>query len=390
MTRRRHSFARNKQDPTLLREINAMLKSGRTLHPSPAERAQIITRRHQLMMELLRLTVHDKAKESDEIEKLARQYGPDDLMLVNEIMRAQFNRGGGYLVDASEGYRQYRLGFARFGGARPFLSDTDLEELNGERAMLYAKREFKRESTPETRARETELDDLLQMDWQYWEDITPQNIPAPPADHPAPAQYPAPLDSILTWGWSLDPERIAREAPKWAAHERALEKIIFDETLRNGWPGEPASWAPWHALHLLGELGAFGSARRLADLYALPNDWLSDLLPTIWAKMGAPAEISLWDILDDSNCNPEARGLAAFGLLNLVQNKSIPRLPAIRALAERLQAGRTDNAIVNAYIIFVLEQLKAVETKDAVRAAFKKKLVDTRIMDENSVSFLND
>jgi hypothetical protein len=106
--------------------------------------------------------------------------------------------------------------------------------------------------------------------------------------------------------------------------------------------------------------------------------------------MGANVEPALWDILDDPTCKPEARGLAVSGLEKLIKNKSIPRPPAIRALAERLSPGRTDNAIVNAYIVFVLENLNAVETKDAVRAAFKKKLVDTKIMDARSVSFLND
>jgi hypothetical protein len=359
-------------------------------YPSPAERAQIIARRHQLMMELLRLAVYGKAQNSREIEKLARQYGQDDLILVNEIMRTQFHRGGGYIVDDSEGYRHYRCGFARFGGARPFLSDTDLEELNTERAMLHAKREFGGVSTAETRAHEAELDDLLQMDWQYWEDITPQNIPARPTDYPAPASYPPPLDSILTWGWQLDPERIAREAPKWTAHERGLERIVFDETLRNGWPGEPASWAPWHALHLLGEIRAFGSARRLADLYALPNDWLSDLLPPVWAKMGAPAEISLWDILDDSKCQSQARGLAAFGLLNLGQNNSFPRLSIINQFAKRLSSQKADNPRVTAYIIFALDKLEAVEAKKEIRAAFENNLVDTKIINLDSIDFMNE
>ncbi len=390
MPRNRHRRSTlSKTFPSNVSSLPGMDESSAETYPSPAQRARIIARRQQLMKELLRLAIYGKAQDSDELEKLMQRYGPTEVFFINEILRKQFERSS-HLIDSAEGYRHYRLGFARFGGARPFLSDADLEELNGERALLHAKREFKRESTAVSRAREAELDNLLQMDWQFWEDITTQDIPPRPADIPAPAQYPAPLAEILTWGWTLDSERIAREASNWAAYERGLEKIVFDETLRNGWPSEPASWAPWHALRLLGEICAFGSARRLADLYALPNDWLSDLLPDIWAKMGAPAAISVWDILDDPTMQPEARGLAAFGLERLVQNDAIPRMSIISQLVKRLSANPANNPSVNAYIIVALEKLEAVEAKATIRSAFENNLVDTKIISLDGLEFMEE
>ena len=106
--------------------------------------------------------------------------------------------------------------------------------------------------------------------------------------------------------------------------------------------------------------------------------------------MGPAVEAVLWDILDDPACKPEPRGLAAAGLQKLVQNQAIPRLPALHALADRLQAGQTDNAIVNAYIVFVLNRLDAIEVKDALRLAFENGRVDTGIMDPRDISFLED
>ena len=106
--------------------------------------------------------------------------------------------------------------------------------------------------------------------------------------------------------------------------------------------------------------------------------------------MGPAVEAVLWDILDDPACKPEPRGLAAAGLQKLVQNQAISRLPALHALAGRLQVGRTDNAIVNACIVFVLNCLEAVEAKDVIRLAFENGRGDTGILDSRDISLLED
>ena len=358
-------------------------------YPSPEERLRIIARRDELTKALIQLFVQGKAAGGSHLDQLAANYGAREVLHVTEVLGRQFKRSD-FLVDEPQVYRHYRLGFARFGGARRFLSKSEQEELSYERGMLYGTREFKSPFRLNPSPRERELGDLLLMDWPFWEDITPPDIPPRPADYPAPASYPPPSSLLLTWGWDLDPGRIARERAAWQAFVPELERMVFDETLLNGWPGDPTSWAPWHALHLLGALRARDSARRLVDLFNHPNDWLSDCLPRVWAQMGSGVEPALWDILDDPACKPDQRGLAVSGLEKLVENKSIPRLPVVHALAERLSPGRTDNALVNAYIVFVLDNLHAVETKDAVRAAYKKKLVDTKTMDLRSVSFLHD
>jgi hypothetical protein len=376
MTRRRHP---SRADWT----------SSVSSYPPPDERLRLIARRDELTKALIELYVQGKAPGESQINKLAAEYGAKEFLHISSVLQRQFQRSD-FLIDEPQVYRHYRLGFARFGGKCRFLSKSDQDELNYERALLFGRREFRSRLPLKPSPREEELSNLLLMDWPFWEDITPPDIPPRPAYYPAPASYPQPSSALLTWGWNLDLGRISRECAAWQASQPDLEHMVFDETLLNGWPGESASWAPWHALHLLGALRASGCARRLVELYNRPDDWLSDCLPQVWAQMGPAVETALWDILDDPLCKPDARGLAAAGLQKLIQNRGIPRLPAIRALAERLQAGRTDNTLVNAYIVFVLNRLKAVEAKDAVRAAFENGRVDTGTMDPRDVSFLKD
>jgi hypothetical protein len=376
VTRRRHP-SRSSQVPSL------------SSHPSPSERLRLIARRDELTKDLINIYARGKAPAESQVKKLVAEYGGKEVLHISTVLQRQFQKSD-FLIDEPEIFRHYRLGFARFGGTRPFLSKAGQDELNYEHARLYSQREFHSRLPLKPSPREQELKDLLLMAWPFWEDITRPDVPPRPASYPAPASHPEPLSTLLTWGWHLDPQRISRESATFQNSQPGLEKMLFDETLLNGWPGESASWAPWHALHLLGALRASGYARRVVDLFNQPNDWLSDCLPQVWAQMGPGVEPALWDILDDPGCKPDQRGLAAAGLQKLIQNQGIPRLPAIHAMADRLQSDWTDNAIVNAYIVFVLNRLEAVEVKDAIRLAFEQGRVDTGTMDVRDVSFLEN
>ena len=169
--RRRHS----KTNP-LLRGIDKPHENPAS-YPPPEERLRIIARREELTKALINLRVQGKLGES-RVNELIAEYGANEVLHVSLVLQSRF-QSSEFLVDEPRIYRHYRLGFARFGGTRRFLSQREQEELSFERAMLYAQREFKSLIKRKPSPRELELGKLVMMDWHFWDDITPPPHPIP-------------------------------------------------------------------------------------------------------------------------------------------------------------------------------------------------------------------
>jgi hypothetical protein len=60
----------------------------------------------------------------------------------------------------------------------------------------------------------------------------------------------------------------------------------------------------------------------------------------------------------------------------------------VDALARHLQRANADDAEVNAYIVYILNRMQAVEASDAIVEAFEQEKVDTSIMQIQNVRFL--
>ena len=161
--------------------------------------------------------------------------------------------------------------------------------------------------------------------------------------------------------------------------------MTFDLGPLNGWPEEPASWAPYHALHLLGMLQAMPFADRLLTLAGCANDWLSDRLPTVWTWMGPPVEPALWSLIDDDSYVNKERGLVVAGLRSLTAAYPEQRSAVIAGLVRRLKDPAFAEPSVNAYIVFVLNRMKATPARRAIIAAFEQGKVDTNIMQPSDV-----
>jgi hypothetical protein len=289
-------------------------------------------------------------------------------------------------------YRKYRRAFARFGEERRFLNKLEYEDLAYEHGSLMARRKFLSIISRGPSRRERELNDLLLIGADYWEDITPPAVPLRPADFAAPpaGEYSGLERELLTWGWRPEPQRIraqAKKAARWRPVIPDLVRMVLDEGLLSGWPGEAASWAPYHALHLLGTLRAHEHAAHLIALAKRENDWLSDRLPAVWGQMGEQVEPALWNLLDDETLHPDPRGLAVAGMRVLAQTYPKRRAAIVAGLASRLSAPPPYNAIVNGYIVFVLDRLKAVEAREAIADAFKQGKIATDIMQPGDVDF---
>jgi hypothetical protein len=361
-------------------------------YPSPAERERIIRQRDALVKELASVFVTDRDSDQDRrIAQLARRYGLENLRVVLDVF-ATSTTGRDYIGEEAFLYRAYRRAFARFGGDRPFLDKQEYERLVFEHALLYGKRDFLSARPPPPSPRERELFDLLLVQADYWQDITPPAVPPRPVDYTmfSPGVYGDPVHELLAWGWDL--ERHAAEygtnESKWRPAIPDLVRMTLDKGLLNGWPGETSSWAPYHALSVLGHLGAHQVAGHLMALLNMENDWLSDRLPSIWAQMGPQVEPLLWEYIDDRVIDAQKRSVALKGIELIAQLHPARRRDGIASLARRLQLSSAEDARINGYVVFILNRMQATEAGDAIVDAFELGKVDTTLITLEDVTFL--
>lgn len=360
--------------------------------PSPSERERIIERRDKLLEELITATVMYPG-DYRRIDKLVREYGPQEVTLVLNVIQSR-SLNTNLISDESSCYREYRRAFARFGGDRRFLNMQEYDTLSLEHAKLNAERKFKSPFRRGPSARERELSDLLLVGVAFWEDITPPAVPPRPDDFeaPAPGDYDYPVRKLLQWGWDLDEQRMrdnTKNVTKWWPAVPELVRMVLDEGLLNGWPGEKSSWAPYHALYTLGYLRAHKAAGQLFPLFEQENDWLSDRLSVVWGLMGPQAEPPLWDYLDNSEHDPKNRGIVMLGLATITEAHPDRRSDIIAGLVRVLQHAFADDAEANAYIVHVLYCMQAVEAKQAIFEAFEQGKVDESIIQPYDVDFLD-
>jgi len=337
-----------------------------------------------LLKELIELFVtRPPAEHMDGINRLIRAYGAAEVTIVLDSFQKSTQRS--FVCEEAGLYREYRLAFARFGGERRFLGRQEYEDLIYQHGLLAVEREWKSLLRRGPSKRERELRDLLVIDERSWDDITPPASPPRPPDFAAsPAgSYPPPSKRLLQLGWKVDEKALAARAGRaanWKAFISDLERMVLDEGLLSGWPAEPLSWAPLHALRLLGHLGAHQSAGRLPALMDREDDWLSDLLPSVWAEMGPRAAEPLWAYIRDRQHNPERRGNVMVGLQKLAEKHRPYRREVIEGLRQLLDDAPNEDGTVNAYIVHVLSELGAVEALPALRRAYAEDKINLEIM----------
>jgi hypothetical protein len=361
------------------------------VYPSPAKRERIIKRRDKLLQQVITVLVVHQG-DPRKIARLSWKHAPEEIARVLTILQSR-STGTEMIGQEPAIYREYRRTFARFGGDRPFLNKPEYEELAFEHARLHAKRTLKPAFSRRTSPRERELNDLLLVGVDFWEDITPPAIPPHPDDFESspPGEYGYPVRALLTWGWDLDERRMvdnAKNLAKWRPATGDLLRMVFDEGLLDGWPGDKPSWAPYHALHMLGHLRAHEFAGRLFPLMDRENDWLPDRLPLVWAAMGARAEPPLWDYLGDTGHDPEKRGIVLLGLKGIAETHSKRRTDVVNGLIHLLQRAPVDDAEANAYVVYILRRMQAIEAREAISEAFELDKVDTSIIQPYDVDFL--
>lgn len=363
--RKRHSTK-----PTAIPQIEWL--KHRTGYPSPTEREAIIQMRMKLTSELLMLMFSKVKPEDPRSQALYKKYGEEEVQRALKKMEERMQIPS-FVGDDARSYRDYRQRYARFGAGLKFYTVKELDKLYIE----YSDQTMRNE--------ENEAGKQLIVGSQDWDDITPPAIPPRPSDFSSPvsASYSAPINELLEWGDDLQKSHDFEDESEWGQWKKyipALTRMALDPSLLNGWPSEPASWAPWHAIHALGELEAWESAPALAALADLENDWLSDHLPHIWADMGMEVEASLWMILENSSASAKQRGLAAQSLRMLAEESKPIETKVITGFEKILKNEKTFNPSLNAYLLYYLDEMGVLEEiRETVDSAFEQGRIDLNI-----------
>ena len=360
---------------------NARLES----YPSPKERQRIIERRKELREEIIYVLVRSDPQADQDIARLAQVYGADDVQLVLRTISERASKS--VIVGEEPGsYRWYRDAFARFGGTRRLLGKQEFEDLTFELAKMEAENLLKSKIFRRPSRRQRALEDLLLMGVELWEDITPEDPPPRPPTFVSPptGQYSPPLDELLNLGWQADEQAVsafARRASLQASHAPELLGMVLDEGLRGGWPADASTWAPLHALRLLGQLRAHQTAESLLTLMEDENDWLSDLLPSVWTAMGPKAAPPLWDYLEQRAAPPQWRGNVIIGLTRMGQKRKSYRRDVIEGFIKLLEESPSGDEEANGYVVHALASLlKARQAWPAIRRVYEANKLDDSIM----------
>ena len=140
-------------------------------------------------------------------------------------------------------------------------------------------------------------------------------------------------------------------------------------------------------MHLLGFRGSYEVAGQLLPLLDQPNDWLSDRLPAVWAQIGPQAQPPLWKYLTDHLHSPEQRAVILEALRVLAETHPSQRTEIIARLTRRLKEATREDAKANAYIIFVLNRLRALGSFEVITDAFDQDKVDLEVIQRQDVDF---
>lgn len=353
---------------TMLRAITA-----REGYPDPQEREQIFERREELMFHMLEdMLSQDDSRQKGRPDNWLQEYGERNVIAVLTAVEWNFHRPN-YLLEKGWLYRRYRQIFARFGGQAPFLRYPEYDRLNEEYTRQVLKG-FKLPLLKRFTKRQIQLRQDLLIQQSLWEDLYPPDPPQRPSNFSAaPAgEYTGPEAELLSLGCMLEGDPIQKGAAHWRPAIPALARMALNAGLLDGWPGETASWAPYYALQLLGDLRVQEQAANLIRLCEQESDWLSDLLPGVWARMGGEVEPALWKLLDDPFLTHETRGVAAAGLHALAETYPRQSKAIVQGMIARLDAPTALNPEVNAYLAFLLDEMGAIGALPAIEAAFKQ------------------
>lgn len=198
--------------------------------------------------------------------------------------------------------------------------------------------------------------------------------------------YAAPLQPLLSLG-----EDRAYDASEWPdypaqfgldrGHVADLIRMACDSALNGADSTSTEVWAPMHAWRALGQMRA-GEAvlPLLAFVEEADDDETADVeLPVVFGMIGQPAFAPLVAFLEDRSHTEFAASTALFGIKEIAERHPACRAECIGALTRMLEPGAGRDPMLAGFAVSALIDLKAVETIDAIRDAFRRDAVDISV-----------
>ncbi len=171
-------------------------------------------------------------------------------------------------------------------------------------------------------------------------------------------------------------------------HIPELIELVGDEELRWVDEGEEEADlleanAQIHAWRALGQLKAEQAIPALIGILHQADDyddeWAGEELMGVFALIGPAAIGPLAAYLADLGNKPYARGIACESLKDMAEAYPEKRAACVTGLAAALQLYERNDKTLNAFIIFDLVDLKAVEHLGLIEEAFENDRVDMMV-----------
>lgn len=165
-----------------------------------------------------------------------------------------------------------------------------------------------------------------------------------------------------------------------AEHIPELIQMIRDEELFSADSDRPEAWAPVHAWRALGQLRAEDAIVPLLGLLGRideeDDDWVVEELPIVFGKIGPKAIPALQDYLANNSNGEYARVAAAESLGKIGQEHPEVRDHCVAVLTDQLKEFMENSPTVNAFVVYSLVELKAVESAPVMAQAFEANQVE--------------
>jgi hypothetical protein len=199
------------------------------------------------------------------------------------------------------------------------------------------------------------------------------------------SEYEGPVGRLLTIGKSghYDPDSWPDYTTQFGITQDqigALIRMACDPALNNDDTESCAVWAPVHAWRTLGQLRAEPAIGPLIGILGEDDDGAAlEELPCVLGMIGPAAIVPLVEFLTDLAKPVWCTVGAVEAIKEIALRHAVCRDECIVILQHTLEPEWNYDAIVVGFAIWYLTELAAVETIDAIRAAFARDAVDISV-----------